>query len=276
MSSILKALKKLEDESPSPVDDPSWLQSVDEKESGFEFLKGHFVTYRRIYGTFAILLLVLAAGAALNSKLGIVKITPAPLISAKQQVGTATPVPSLKNESRAMPDLKPAGNMKRQLPETRPKETPRLLTDRPGKKEGFEILSKKTDKPPTPATPELETLAVESRKPAGHLLATTSSKVRSYSKSEIDIHAPEKDSALQPLRSPDPGQFIGAEMLDDPNMKLQAISWSENTEKRLAVINSKIVRSGSRVGSYIVFQINQDDVIVRQGEELRKILFRPR
>jgi hypothetical protein len=273
LSSILKALKKLEDESPALVDDPSWLQSVDEKESGFEHLKDHFITYQRIYSTFAILLLVLAVGAVLNLKLGIVKRTPVPLIYAKKQAGTATPVTSLQNEPPALPDVKPAGRMKRQLPETRPKEPPRLLTERPEKKEGLDILSKKVDKPPSPA---LETLAVESRKPARHLLATTSSKALSNSKSEIDTHAPEKDSALQPLRSSDPGQFADAEILDDPNIKLQAISWSENTEKRLAVVNSKIVRSGSRVGSYIVFQINQDDVIVRQGEELRKILFRPR
>lgn len=272
MSSILKALKKLEDESPSPVVDQFWLNSADEKETGHERLKDHFIKYHRIYGTLALLLLLLAAAAALKSKFGIVQRPPESSTSSEQRTATtATLTPLPENESPVPPDAKSLENIKPQIPETRRKETFGLLAARPENTKDIDRPLKKADQPTTVVS---ETPAVDSRQPDGHLSASKSLATQPDLKPEVERHELKEISDLQPLRLPEPDRFNNAEILPDPNVELQAISWSENTENRLAVINSKIVRSGDRIGNYIVFKINPDDVIVRQGEDLWKIPFK--
>jgi hypothetical protein len=63
-------------------------------------------------------------------------------------------------------------------------------------------------------------------------------------------------------------------LLADPDIKLQAITWSRNPEKRIAVINNRILRQGEPVSGYRVETINQDDVILSDREEKWKLPFR--
>ncbi|MBW2467393.1 MAG: general secretion pathway protein GspB [Deltaproteobacteria bacterium] len=62
--------------------------------------------------------------------------------------------------------------------------------------------------------------------------------------------------------------------LDDPDMKLQAITWSKIPEKRLTVINNRILREGDMVSGYIISAINQDDVVLDRSGVKSKLLFR--
>lgn len=64
--------------------------------------------------------------------------------------------------------------------------------------------------------------------------------------------------------------------LSDPGMKLQAITWSKVPQKRIAVINNRIVREGESVSGYHVRTINQDDVILSRDGENWQLLFRIR
>jgi len=59
----------------------------------------------------------------------------------------------------------------------------------------------------------------------------------------------------------------------DSRIQLQAIAWSNNPEKRMAVINNKIVREGGSIDGISVTRILEDQVIFREGEERFKILF---
>jgi hypothetical protein len=63
-------------------------------------------------------------------------------------------------------------------------------------------------------------------------------------------------------------------LLKDPDMKLQAITWSKNPQKRIAVINNRILRQGEVAHGYRVDTINQDDVVLSDGGEKWKLLFR--
>ena len=62
--------------------------------------------------------------------------------------------------------------------------------------------------------------------------------------------------------------------LKDPGMKLQAITWSKAPQKRIAVINNRILREGETVSGYLIKTINQDDILLSLDGEKWKLLFR--
>ena len=61
--------------------------------------------------------------------------------------------------------------------------------------------------------------------------------------------------------------------LEDSKLTLQAISWSQNPDNRIAVINGVIMREGESIEGYRIKRIGQDDVLVRLGQEERKLVF---
>lgn len=50
--------------------------------------------------------------------------------------------------------------------------------------------------------------------------------------------------------------------LNDSKIKLQALAWSSDAAKRMAVINGRIVREGESMDGYQINQIRQEDVVV--------------
>ena len=62
-------------------------------------------------------------------------------------------------------------------------------------------------------------------------------------------------------------------LIDDPGLKLQAIAWSANPTERIAVVNSSILREGDAVEGYRVVRINRDDVVLRGGGGEGRLLF---
>lgn len=60
--------------------------------------------------------------------------------------------------------------------------------------------------------------------------------------------------------------------VENSPLKLQAISWSRNPRKCIAVINDVIVREGGTVDGFSILRIGKDDVIVtREGKEHRLV-----
>ena len=53
--------------------------------------------------------------------------------------------------------------------------------------------------------------------------------------------------------------------LDNAKLKLQAIAWSKVAAERIAVINDRIVREGESVEGYSINRIRQEDVVVNDG-----------
>jgi hypothetical protein len=66
---------------------------------------------------------------------------------------------------------------------------------------------------------------------------------------------------------------IVAGRLHDPEMKLHAISWTPDAENRIAVINGSIVREGTTIGDYRVYKINKDDIVLRKNGEMWRLVF---
>ena len=61
--------------------------------------------------------------------------------------------------------------------------------------------------------------------------------------------------------------------LDDAKLKLQALAWFNDASKRMAVINSHIVREGGSVDGYQVTQIRRQDVVVSDGKKSWRVEF---
>jgi hypothetical protein len=53
--------------------------------------------------------------------------------------------------------------------------------------------------------------------------------------------------------------------LDDSKLKVMAIAWAEDRQKRLAVVNGHIVKEGESVEGFSITQIRKDDLIVNDG-----------
>jgi hypothetical protein len=80
-------------------------------------------------------------------------------------------------------------------------------------------------------------------------------------------------------RSPAMGKTTGRGRLDDLNtidnsqLKLQAIAWSDDAARRMAVINNQIVREGQTVDGFSINSIRKDDVIVYDGTRSWRLEF---
>ena len=85
-----------------------------------------------------------------------------------------------------------------------------------------------------------------------------------------------KSSESRPPRLPTKvldSKPVSVKLLEDSKLKLQAISWSENPDNRIAVINGSIMREGESIEGFRIIQIGQDDVVVRAGQNERKLVF---
>lgn len=61
--------------------------------------------------------------------------------------------------------------------------------------------------------------------------------------------------------------------LDGSKLKLMAIAWYAEAERRIAVINGSIVREGESVEGYRILQIRKDDVVVSDGSGSWRVEF---
>jgi hypothetical protein len=68
-------------------------------------------------------------------------------------------------------------------------------------------------------------------------------------------------------------KFASAKIMEDSKMELQAIAWSIDPEKRIAVINGRVVREGASLEGFTITRIGKDEVFVVQRNELLKLVF---
>jgi hypothetical protein len=73
-----------------------------------------------------------------------------------------------------------------------------------------------------------------------------------------------------PRATGSPGKII----IGDSRLKLQAIAWSSDSKQRIAVINGQVLREGDAVDGILVSEIGREDVTVKEGGQLRKLVFR--
>ena len=126
---------------------------------------------------------------------------------------------------------------------------------------------------------------------AGHMVESTAAKIPRPSSPAITLKAPVPvdsqavESAIQEpaaeaaavIRAPEAPTKVAAveiPVLNDPDMKLQAITWSKDPQKRIVVINNRILRQGEVVYGYRIDTINQDDIVLSDAGKKWQLLFR--
>jgi hypothetical protein len=82
--------------------------------------------------------------------------------------------------------------------------------------------------------------------------------------------ANEKTAAPEPIAKETGSPYA---VIEDPSVELQAISWSADAEKRLAIINGKICREKDTVAGYVIQSINSGDVVMSKGSVKGKLIF---
>lgn len=61
--------------------------------------------------------------------------------------------------------------------------------------------------------------------------------------------------------------------LKGTGLTIQAISWDNDPQKRIAVINSTLCREGDRINGYLILRINPDDIVVSDGGKSGRLGF---
>ena len=85
---------------------------------------------------------------------------------------------------------------------------------------------------------------------------------------------PENRSEETPQPLAIPSESGDTPILEDIGLQIQAISWNETPSRRIAVINSRLCREGERINGFRILKINPDDIVVSKGETTGALLFK--
>jgi hypothetical protein len=282
LSSILKALKKLES-------DRVGQEKVQSLSRAVHLKKGktpHAKTHRGIPGFagFMVLLIVLFSMGVFFWKLGVnnnKKVSGASLkedVTPRTNTLINTPLkqtakkPVMENTVPQNPDVIPSKNMHPKIPDKN-----RMETIQPG------------SDPSTGANPDpINTISEKSLSLAGHTGKEASKdalphkepdefkepSVSSSKSVETKTEGSKTDPVVPSKRVQDRFEEEDIEPLEDATIKLMAIAWSDDPKSRIAVINDRVVREGDVIGGMTISRINEDEIIFRNGGEFRKLLFR--
>ena len=234
MSTILKALKRIDQTSPPPDDLQTWPPTIDIKKTVKARIH-KILLHRRVYLALVLTVVLIAAGWLVYSQRHWLasKILPQKT-SAKGPVYQAKINPGSDESKDAVPKMAPA--LKGQNSRSSARSAPRPV--------GVERSSRRV--PPIPASQK----SPKNKMPA----PPAKSKQRNT-----------RPAAAVPMKKSSTRVARTYRRLDDSTLKLQAIAWSKDAAQRLAVINGHIVREGESVDGFLVNQIRQEDVVVNDG-----------
>ena len=271
MSSILKALKKIEEESPAPQTFPTLPKPIDPKQALNAKTRKRWRLRKLI--AFGLILLVIAVAAVVlfsRRQLIIAKILP------DGYSGRNTEMDASKSDNSKVYRAKistPAAKSPQRPPlKTRrlPQKTPSMKTE--GNETKFQAATRSDAPSPTSGQPIPKSSGVEQppkaelkapvKKPLKKTLppADAASPPPTISPERLLPAAPaagtNKTAAVKPRETYD--------RIDDSKLKLQALAWSDEVTKRMAVINGRIVREGESVDGYRVIEIREEVVVVNE------------
>jgi len=269
LSSILKALKKIEEESPPPQSFPSLPKAIDTKQAINSKARKRWLV-RRLITSFLILLVIMVAAVILfsqrqrmiakifppgssvakkekvvstsdNSNLFRAKIPPA---SAKPAAG---PPKQTRPAKREIKPTAPGSNVKKIQADTRSLPPEAGIGRRNPKvySAGQSSRSEAKYKGPLKKKPPLQNVKIHHKSIAGRSAASNKSVA----------------GAKKSIRTKT------FDRINVSKLKLQALAWFSDTSRRMAVINGRIVREGESVDGYQIAQIRRDDVVVNDGKK---------
>ncbi len=290
MSTILKALKKLEQEKQRQRDagtheSPVWPGSA----AANRFPGGRWLAAPWIRrGLVLILVLGLGGAAFYFYRLSLTAGRP-------DAVGKAGPEFSPARDTRVAPSTT-AGHVRKDMatvqmqPVEDQADHTRAIADagRSGGKRPS--VPKRSETMPRPlnskaAVQGTQTKAPVQRQPTFNVTQTAGSDVGPMPASQLPV---DESRTVEPSPQPvaeqtslpaDRGnrpaepEYPNAILMTDGRLKVQALAWSPNIDDRMAVINTRIVHEGDKVEGFAILAIGHDDVIVSEKGVIYRVVF---
>ncbi|MGB5991205.1 MAG: general secretion pathway protein GspB [Desulfobacterales bacterium] len=239
MSSILKALKKLENQAEDQNHVRFWQPKNHTQNDGHEQINGHLRFKKRYVIIFAGFVFAVGAGLILSQKLHEKK----PELITKKEDILQKPF-RLPEKKAAMPD-----------------KVQKELSSRKDVKK-FEPIAKAEKTAPPSAHKSRENTAVLSNKKTSPLKQARKETVAGKRSEKPGQNTKADRFASMPVKRS-----------NQTKIEVQAIAWSNDPKSRLAVINGLILREGESVDNVIVMHIGKDAVVFKKGEEGWKQMF---
>ena len=270
MSSILKALKKIDEDSSIPQAFPSLPQTIDAKKAVSSQARKRWFFHRLV--TVCLILLVVGVAAVIlfsQRRLFITKILPSGFEEQKKETNAATGKMPKVIRSKIPPQSKKQAT--RPPRQTRPpgKQIKTTTTASTAKKSRDSVRSDDpiagVGQPKTKVNPSAQVtqprVAENLKKPL-----KKRSQLPSLSASNKSI-AGRRAAADKPLAIAKQSSTVKYDRVDGSKLKLQALAWYHEAARRMAVINNRVVREGESVDGYQITQIRQEDVVVNDGRK---------
>ena len=259
MSSILKALKKIEESAP-PEESFNPTQAFNPHTVFWQRHRGRWITSKIIYMGLAAVV-VLAAGILIRGWMS----GEADPRSGKPVTAAAGSAPAGVDAFRAkLPDGKTAA------------PSPPVAVPSPSGQAG----SVAAPAPPPADAPEVTAAqrpapTAQAAKPAVRALPKETPQAppaeRTPASPQRAASARETPPTGRPPAARAPEDNLSR--LDDSKLKVMAIAWHGQATRRIAVINGHIVKEGESVDGYTITQIRKDDVIVNDGSRSWRVQF---
>jgi hypothetical protein len=270
LSSILKALKRIEGQAPAPQSFPALPNTVDAKRAVTSNARKRWLRRRFITVGLVLLAIVMAAVIAFQqklfeatkliptgsqaakggkssapeekSKIFKAKISPAPVKQTTRKTGPTGPARQKATSVAPGPKVKKIRTNKRSS----------ASSDNLGQKSRGSMPAVASKQPQGGATSDKPSPKHTTRKKLVPSKNSIAGKRTASSKSAAAIPPTKKEKSYAKL--------------NDSQIKLQALAWSSNAAKRIAVINGHIVREGESMDGYQVYRIRQEDVVITDGK----------
>lgn len=261
MSTILKALKKAESK-PAIVH-----QRIDVEESfQREGLRSSGSFWKKRGGPYLLVALILCVVGA-----GVWRyIAPSPAPFEKQEVITYR---IIKQPSNRIAKQSSSGRMAKQSSgEAIPASSQAQISNRgPDTKATVEQdrIEPKPIKPPVDKDISQQSSTVVLPK---HLSPQKTVKPFAPTKNKTERIEPTSGKSDAPAPA-DVQPWRDAPPLENTKMRLQALAWAHQPEKRMVVIDGQVVREGDDVNGYTVARIRESDIILQQNKRYFRLAF---
>ena len=271
LSSILKALKRIEGQPPSPKSFPALPDPADPKQA-VNSNAGRRWQRRRII-TIGLVLLVIAGITVIvfqRRHYLTSKIFPAGSPATGQKENNAA-----VEKSKIFRAKIPSATVKRTPGRPEPPRPARQQTKRLTARPKTQKLKTKTNTSRSRATagqsaseirPAPSTKGPQNSAVSNTLTPKQPSRQK-LTPSKKSIAGKRTASRKPAAAAPKKRETRAYAKLNDSKIKLQALAWSSDAARRMAVINGRIVREGESMGGYQINQIRQEDVVVSDGRQ---------
>ena len=259
MSSILKALKKLESQTTDQNHVRTWRPKDHVQYDDQEQIKGHPYLKKGYVIILAGFVLAAGAGLILSKKRHENK----PELIIKKEAILEKPA-RFTEKKAVIPDEKAIPREPVRLPEKMaviPDNSQEKLSPQKNVKK-FESIAEVAKAAPTSAHKSRRNTAVLFDKKTSQLKQTRKKTIAEKS-SEKSIQNKEEDRFLS----------FPVKRSNQTKIEVQAIAWANDPKSRLAVINGLILREGESIDNIIVIHIGRDAVVFKKGEEGWKQMF---